>query len=284
MSWIKKDRPKIKTSSDEIKDVPDNLWISCPKCGEMIHHKDYKKLQNSCPKCGYHMMLLPSERFDILFDSAKYKVLPHPEVKEDPLKFTDLKKYSDRLAQQRSKTGEKDVIKSAIGKIDGQETVLSIFDFRFMAGSMGVATGEALVQAMKLAVSKKAPFVVFTASGGARMQESVLSLMQMVRTTVGVNMLDEAKLPYIVVFTDPTYGGVPASFAMVGDIHIAEKGARIGFAGRRVIEETNREKLPKEFQTAEFLKEKGMVDIVIDRQDMKSTLSNVMTLLLKAKK
>jgi len=216
----------------------------------------------------------------MIFDTGAYELIPVPEAPHDPLKFRDEKKYSDRLREYRKKTGQQDAMRVAVGNIDGAEAVVAIQNFRFMGGSMGAALGEAMLKAAEEAVGRRAPLIVFAASGGARMQEGILSLMQMPRTTIAVQMVKEARLPYIVVLTNPTTGGVTASFAMLGDVHLAEPGALIGFAGPRVIEQTIREKLPEGFQRSEFLMEKGMVDLVVRRADIKGTLSKLIRVLI----
>ena len=280
MNWLKDVlRPKIKTIFSKIRDVPENMWLPCPKCGTLMYRKDLHNHLNVCTKCDYHMFLDLKDRFESLFDGAKYTTVELNKVKEDPLNFKDLKKYKDRLSQYRNSTKAQDAVEVAYGKVGGVDTVICAFNFEFMGGSMGTFVGEAILKAAETAVKKKAALVVVPASGGARMQEGMLSLMQMARTTMAINKVRDAGLPYIVVFANPTMGGVSASFAMLGDVHIAEKGALIGFAGKRVIEQTIKQKLPPEFQTAECLKEQGMVDIVVHRKDLKDTLANVLRIL-----
>jgi acetyl-CoA carboxylase carboxyl transferase subunit beta len=264
------------------RESPDNLWIKCPESGQMVFQKDVEANLNVIPGSGHHLRLSAQKRLQCMFDDAKWVDVALPEVPVDPLKFRDEKRYTDRLKDSRSKTGMQDAVKAGYGRVEGQPAVIAVQDFDFMGGSLGMAVGEALVTAMMTAVEKKTPFVLFTASGGARMQEGILSLMQMPRTTVAVQALASAKLPYIVVLTNPTTGGVTASYAMLGDVHIAEPGALIGFAGPRVIEQTIREKLPEGFQRAEFLKAHGMVDMVVPRQEMKATVARVMRLLTPA--
>ncbi len=284
MNWLNDVlRPKIKTLFSKIKDVPENMWIPCPKCSTLLYRKDIQTHLNVCPKCDYHLFLYVEERFISLFDNGKYTKLDLPKVKDDPLNFKDLKKYKDRLSTYRKSTKEYDAIDVAIGKVSGIDTVIAAFNFEFMGGSMGSFVGEAILKAAETAVKKNAAFVIVPASGGARMQESMLSLMQMARTTLAINKVRDAGLPYIVILTNPTMGGVSASFAMLGDVHIAEQKALIGFAGKRVIEQTIKQKLPAEFQTAEYLEEQGMVDIVVHRKDLKSTLSNVLKMLMHNK-
>lgn len=264
----------------KIKDVPENMWLPCPKCGTLMYRKDLHNHLNVCTKCDYHLFLQINDRFESLFDDGKFTKVEIADVKDDPLNFKDLKKYKDRLSQYRNSTKSRDAAEVAYGKIGGVDAVVCAFNFEFMGGSMGTFVGEAILKAEETAVKKHAAFITIPASGGARMQESMLSLMQMARTTMAVNKVRDAKLPYIVVFANPTMGGVSASFAMLGDIHIAEKGALIGFAGKRVIEQTIKQKLPPEFQTAECLKEQGMVDIVVHRKDLKDTLANILKMLM----
>ena len=282
MNWLKDIfRPKIKTMFSKIKDVPENMWLPCPKCGTLMYRKDLHNHLNVCTKCDYHLFLQINDRFESLFDDGKFTKVEIADVKDDPLNFKDLKKYKDRLSQYRNSTKSRDAAEVAYGKIGGVDAVVCAFNFEFMGGSMGTFVGEAILKAAETAVKKHAAFITIPASGGARMQESMLSLMQMARTTMAVNKVRDAKLPYIVVFANPTMGGVSASFAMLGDIHIAEKGALIGFAGKRVIEQTIKQKLPPEFQTAECLKEQGMVDIVVHRKDLKDTLANILKMLMR---
>ncbi len=267
----------------KIKDVPENMWQPCPKCGTLMYKKDLHDHLNVCPKCDYHLFLQPEDRFVSLFDNGKWTKVSVPEVKEDPLNFKDLQKYKDRLSKYRNATKCQDAVEVGYGKVGGKNTVIAVMNFEFMGGSMGTFVGEAILKAAETAIEKNAALVIVTASGGARMQEGMLSLMQMARTTMAINKVRDAKLPYIVVFANPTMGGVSASFAMLGDIHIAEKGAVIGFAGRRVIEQSIKQKLPPEFQTAEYLKDQGMVDIVVHRKKLKETLANVLNILMHNK-
>jgi acetyl-CoA carboxylase carboxyl transferase subunit beta len=261
------------------KEVPDNLWHKCPGCGHMIFHRDLEKALNVCQHCGHHMRLSAKRRLGMLFDDGQFQRIELPKVADDPLKFKDQKRYTDRLKETRSKTGEQDAIVVAHGRMGGMNVVAACFNFDFQGGSMGIAVGEGIVAAAELAVLQDAPLIVIPASGGARMQEGILSLMQMARTTVAVDKVKEKRLPYIVLLTDPTTGGVSASFAMLGDIAIAEPGAVIGFAGARVIENTIREKLPEGFQKAEYLLEHGMVDMVVPRRDLRATMIRVLSLL-----
>ena len=281
MSWLENVvRPKIRTFLSAKRDTPDNLWHKCKNCGEMIFHRDLAENLQVCTNCGHHGRLRAKDRLDNLFDGGTWEKIDNPEVPVDPLKFRDQRKYTDRLKEARTKTGDQDAVTIATGAIGGQNAVVLVQDFAFMGGSLGMAAGESIVKGAELAIERRAPFILFAAAGGARMQEGILSLMQMPRSTVAVQMVREAGLPYIVVMTDPTTGGVTASYAMLGDIHIAEPGALIGFAGPRVIEQTIREKLPEGFQRAEYLLEHGMVDMVVKRGDMRDTLARLISLLM----
>lgn len=281
MNWITNFvRPKIKALISSKKDVPDNLWQKCPGCEAMLYHQDLVKHLRVCHHCGHHLRMSVTERLEMLFDNGVYEVEELPKTAVDPLKFKDRKKYIDRLKDAQNATGRKDGIVVAAGDIGGQKAVIAAFDFSFMGGSMGAGVGDGLVTAARRAVSLKAPFIVIPASGGARMQEGIISLMQMPRSVIAVEQVKEARLPYIVLLTDPTTGGVSASFAMLGDIQIAEPGAQIGFAGRRVIQETIRASLPEGFQTAEYLKDHGMVDMVVPRGELHQTLSSLLNLLM----
>jgi len=264
------------------RDTPENLWIKCPETGEMVFHKDLEENKWVIPASGFHMKMPAKARLADLFDDGAYEALPQPKVAQDPLKFRDSKKYSDRLRDSRTKTEQEDTILAGVGKLQGLKIVAVVHEFQFMGGSLGIAAGEAIVKAFERAISERCPLVMFPASGGARMQEGILSLMQLPRTTVAVNMLKEAGMPYIVVLTNPTTGGVTASYAMLGDVHIAEPGAEICFAGKRVIEQTIREKLPEGFQTSEYLLDHGMVDMVIDRHAIPDTLANLLKIMTKA--
>lgn len=260
-------------------EVPENLWHQCPSCERMIFHRDLEANQRVCPHCNHHMRVGPEYRFQSLFDDGSWTQIELPKAPIDPLKFRDAKRYSDRLKEAQAKTKTQDALQAAHGRVDDLPAVIAVMNFDFMAGSMGAALGEAFVTAARLAVLQDAAFIIVTSSGGARMQEGALSLMQMARTTIAVEEVKEAGLPYIVILTDPTTGGVTASFAMLGDIHIAEPGAVIGFAGARVIEQTIRETLPEGFQKAEYLLEHGMVDMVVHRFEMRQTLARVLGLL-----
>ncbi len=283
MSWLSNlTPPGIKAMFRKPDDAADSLWVKCPGCGEMLFGKDLEAALNVCAGCGHHLKQPVEERLKMIFDEARYAVIDVPPPPEDPLGFRDEKKYVDRLKEYRRKTGRPDAMTAAVGAIEGVTAVAAVQDFEFMGGSMGMALGETMIRAAETAVERRAPLIAFTASGGARMQEGILSLMQMPRTTIAVQMMREARLPYIVVLTHPTTGGVTASFAMLGDIHIAEPGALIGFAGPRVIEQTIREKLPEGFQRAEFLKDKGMVDLVVPRAELKAALARLIRVLTKA--
>lgn len=279
MSWLTNFvRPKIRALVRKT-EVPDNLWDTCPACGKMIFHRDLEANQRVCTHCGHHMRLPAKRRLETLFDDGAYARIELPKTIQDPLKFRDQKKYADRLKAAREKTGEQDAILVAHGRIGGVAAVIAAFDFEFQGGSMGVAVGEALIAAARLAVLQQAALIVVPASGGARMQEGILSLMQLPRTVIAAEEVKEAGLPYLVLLTDPTTGGVSASFAMLGDIAIAEPGATVGFAGARVIEETIREKLPPGFQKAEYLLDHGMVDMVVHRHELRAAIGKLLKLL-----
>jgi acetyl-CoA carboxylase carboxyl transferase subunit beta len=280
MSWLTNFvLPKIRAVVAK-KDVPDNLWHKCPNCGQMLFYRELEANLFVCGNCGHHLRLAPERRLALLFDDGQCQRIELPRPVADPLKFRDRKRYADRLKEAQAKNGGgRDALVVAHGTIGGIPAVVAVFDFDFMAGSMGVAVGEGLLSAARLAVLQEAALLVVAASGGARMQEGILSLMQMPRTTLAVEMVKEAELPYLVLLTDPTTGGVSASFAMLGDITLAEPGAVIGFAGARVIEETIREKLPEGFQRAEYLLEHGMVDMVVPRRDLRDTVARILGLL-----
>ena len=273
--------PKIRAVVAK-KEVPDNLWHKCPGCGQMLFHRELEANLHVCAACGHHLRLAPDKRLAMLFDDGKYTLIELPKTLADPLKFRDRKRYSERLKEaQGAKGTTRDAALVAHGTIGGAAAVVCVFDFGFMGGSMGIAVGEALLSAARLAVLQEAALIVIPSSGGARMQEGILSLMQMPRTTLAVEMVKETGRPYIVLLADPTTGGVSASFAMLGDVTLAEPGAVIGFAGARVIEETIREKLPDGFQRSEYLLEHGMVDIVVHRRDLKATLDRMLGLLFR---
>ncbi|MBX8825679.1 acetyl-CoA carboxylase, carboxyltransferase subunit beta [Ochrobactrum sp. SFR4] len=281
MNWITNYvRPKLNSMLGR-RDMPENLWIKDPSTGEMVFHKDLESNQWVIPASGHHMRIPAKDRLRFFFDEGKYEVLENPKVATDPLKFRDEKKYVDRLKDYRNRTQQDDCIINALGTIEDLPIVATVQDFAFMGGSLGMAAGDAIIKAAETAIAKKRPLVLFTASGGARMQEGILSLMQMPRTTVAVEMLKEAGLPYIVVLTNPTFGGVTASYAMLGDVHIAEPGTMIGFAGARVIEQTIREKLPEGFQSAEYLLDHGMIDMVVSRLEMKETVARILKIMMK---
>lgn len=281
MNWITNFvRPKIRALRTQKTEVPDNLWTKCPGCGAMLFHRDLEKNIQVCHHCGHHLRLSVDERLKYLMDQGRFTLHALPSVPVDPLKFRDRKKYADRLKDAQTDSGHRDGLRIAEGTIGGKPVVIAAFDFSFMGGSMGIAVGSGIVRAGEIAVKNKAALMVIPASGGARMQEGILSLMQMPRTTIAVQRMREAKLPYMVLLTDPTTGGVSASFAMLGDIHIAEPGAQIGFAGKRVIEETIRQKLPDKFQTAEYLLDHGMVDMVVARKDQPGAIARILNVLM----
>jgi len=283
MNWIANFvRPRIKSwIATRANETPENLWKKCSSCGEMIFHRDLSLAQNVCPQCGHHMRIGPAARFTAIFDAESYEELPQPEVALDPLKFRGEKRYSDELKSTRGKLARVDALSAARGTLDGMPVLIAVQPFDFLGGSLGMGVGEGLVQAIEAAVAEKRPFVLFVSSGGARMQEGILSLMQMPRVTIAVDMLRETGLPYIVVLTDPTFGGVSAYYAMLGDVQIAEPGARIGFAGQRVTQGQIREQYPEGFQRAEWLLSRGMLDMVVHRHEMRETLSRIVHLLMK---
>jgi acetyl-CoA carboxylase carboxyl transferase subunit beta len=281
MNWITNFvRPKINSMLGR-REMPDNLWIKDPESGEMVFHKDLEENQYVIPSSGHHMKISARERLKFFFDDGKFETLENPKVMADPLKFRDEKRYVDRLKDARTKTGMEDAILNGAGTIEGLPIVATVQDFAFMGGSLGMAAGDAIIRAFDTALQRRRPLVLFAASGGARMQEGIVSLMQLPRTTVTLDRLKEAGLPYIVVLTNPTTGGVTASYAMLGDVHIAEPGALIGFAGPRVIEQTIREKLPDGFQRAEYLMDHGMVDMVVSRLELKATIARLLKILMK---
>ncbi|HEY7384857.1 MAG TPA: acetyl-CoA carboxylase, carboxyltransferase subunit beta [Beijerinckiaceae bacterium] len=281
MNWISEVvRPKIKTLFK--RETPENLWIKCPETGQMVFHKDVEANGWVIPVSNHHLRIDATQRLKLMFDSGTWLDVALPQVETDPLKFRDEKRYVDRLKDARAKTGMQDAFKIGFGRVDDLPMTIAVQDFSFMGGSLGMAAGEAFVKGAETAVDKRTPYVLFAASGGARMQEGILSLMQLPRTTVAVRRLRQARLPYIVVLTNPTTGGVTASYAMLGDVQLAEPGALIGFAGPRVIEQTIREKLPEGFQRSEYLKEHGMVDMVVHRHELKATIVRLSRLLMKA--
>ena len=281
MSWLNRVRNSIPFLPK--RETPDNLWHKCRSCEAMVFTKEWEDNLQVCPRCDHHDRIRAHTRFDQVFDDADYELLATPDVREDPLRFRDTKKYSDRIKTARQNTEQKDALLNARGTIEGREAIVGVQDFAFMGGSMGVAVGSAFVAGVEAAIAAKAPYIIFTAAGGARMQEGILSLMQMPRSTVALQLLREAGLPYIVVMTDPTTGGVTASYAMLGDVQLAEPGALIGFAGQRVIEQTIREKLPEGFQRAEYLLDHGMIDMVTHRRDVRATLASLIDYLVPAR-
>src|SRR4051812_40777288 len=276
--WLSRIAPGVRGAFAK-RETPENLWVKCPDTGEMIYRSDLEAALWVTP-AGRHMRIGPEARFKFTFDEAEYEVLPTPAVFEDPLKFSDGKSYKDRLAAARKATGEQDAMAIAFGKVGGAAAVVLVQDFAFMGGSLGMAAGEGFIAAAEAAIQRQIPLVAFTAAGGARMQEGALSLMQMARTTLAINQMKDAGLPYVVVLTDPTTGGVTASYAMLGDVHLAEPGALIGFAGPRVIEQTIRETLPPGFQRSEYLVEKGMVDRVTPRKELPAVLGSILGTLM----
>ena len=284
MSWISRVRNAISFVIPNKAETPDNLWHKCKGCGTMVFTKELEENLHVCPHCEHHERIGPALRFQYLFDEGSYTVLISPRVVDDPLKFRDQKPYPARLKAARAATGEPDAFLNARGTILGRTAVIGVQDFAFMGGSMGQAVGEAFIAGVEAAIAAHAPYIVFTASGGARMQEGILSLMQMPRTTVAIEMLHDAGLPYIVVLTDPTSGGVMAAYAMLGDVQIAEPRATLAFTGRRVIENTIREKLPDDFQTSEYYRDHGLVDMVTHRKELRETLGQLIGLLCAEKK
>jgi acetyl-CoA carboxylase carboxyl transferase subunit beta len=278
MNWLTRVRNALPFVAK--RETEETLWIKCPSCSQMIFSKEYEENLSVCPACNHHGRIGPTARFEQLFDEGSWKPLSTPTSKDDPLKFRDTKKYVDRIKAARVATGEIDALINARGTITGRKAVIGIQDFAFMGGSMGVAVGDAFIIGIRAAIADKCPYIIFTASGGARMQEGILSLMQMPKMTVGVEELKEAGLPYIVVMTDPTSGGVMASYATLGDIQLAEPGATLAFTGRRVIENTIREKLPDDFQTSQYLLDHGMLDMVVERKDLRDMLGRLIGYLM----
>ena len=283
MNWLTKSvLPKIKAFVNKEKTIQ-NLWIKCNSCNQMIFEKDLKKNLNICSMCNFHMPYYPKERLKNLFDENKFEQIDYSTENQDILGFKDIKRYSDRLKASKKKTEQDDCVLLAKGKIGSFPVVIAAFDFRFMGGSMGRSVGNAFIKGANIAVDQKCAFITIPSSGGARMQEGIISLMQMPKTIAALQIIEDAKLPHIVILTNPTTGGVTASFAMLGDVHIAEPGATIGFAGKRVIEETVKENLPENFQTSEYLLEHGMIDIVADRKQHRKILSNILNITLSNK-
>jgi acetyl-CoA carboxylase carboxyl transferase subunit beta len=282
LNWISNVvRPKIRSFLNR-RDVPENLWIKCPDTGQLVFYKDVEANGFVIPGSNYHMRMSAAARLKSMFDGETWIDIGVPEVPTDPLKFRDERRYIDRLRDARAKVGQNDAVKLGLGKLDRLPVVIAVQDFDFMGGSLGMAAGEAVIKGLRTAAEKRTPFILFAASGGARMQEGILSLMQMPRTTIAVQMLRAERQPYLVVLTNPTTGGVTASYAMLGDVHIAEPGALIGFAGPRVIEQTIREKLPEGFQKAEYLRDHGMIDMVVHRHKLRATLSTLCRLFTRA--
>src|SRR4026209_1154222 len=280
MNWISNlVRPKIRSFLR--RETPENLWIKCPETGQLVFYKDVEANQFVIPSSNYHMRISAPQRLKAMFDGGEFDDVALPEVTLDPLRFRDERRYADRLKDARAKTGLQDAVKVGIGRLEGQMVTIAVQDFDFMGGSLGMAAGEAVVVGLETALNRGTPFIMFAASGGARMQEGILSLMQLPRTTVGVQMLRESRKPYIVVLTNPTTGGVTASYATLGDIQLAEPGALIGFAGQRAIEQTSRGQLPEGFQRAEYLLDHGMVDMVVPRQDLRDMLAKLCRVLTK---
>ena len=279
MSWLSSVRNALSFVVPTKKETPDNLWHKCKGCGQLVFAKELADNLHVCPHCDHHERIGPKQRFAQLFDDGIHTLLPPPRVAEDPLKFRDTKRYSDRIKSARAATGEPDALLNARGLIGGRKAVVGVQDFAFMGGSMGQAVGEAFVAGVRAAIAERAPYIIFAASGGARMQEGILSLMQMPRSTVAIQMLHDAGLPYIVVLTDPTSGGVMAAYAMLGDVQIAEPKATLAFTGRRVIEQTIREKLPDDFQTSEYYLDHGLIDMVVARKDLPATLARLIDFL-----
>jgi len=276
MNWLTNFvKPKLSALVNR-REVPENLWQNCPSCANMMHHKDLNENLRVCITCNYHFRMSAEKRIEILFGENNFKEIELNIIPDDPLKFNDKKKYTDRLKEYRKKTNRNDAFILGKGDINQKKAVFGFMNFNFMGGSMGRAVGDGIVFGTKKAIENKCPYIIFTSSGGARMQEGIISLMQMPRTVAAVELLNQNKIPYIVVLTEPTTGGVTASFAMLGDITIAEKGSTIGFAGKRVIQDTIREELPIDFQKAEYLHEHGMVDIIVHRKDLKKTLSDIL--------
>ncbi len=276
MAWFKKARKPIAAAKDKSSRVPEGLWVKCAGCSQAIYHKDLATTLNVCPKCGHHFRLSAAERLRMLFDDGQWTEYDRGLVSTDPLTFTDTKPYRARLEASIESTGLKDAVICASGRIDGVETIVAAMEYSFIGGSMGVVVGEKITRAIERAIERRLPVVIVCCSGGARMMEGALSLMQMAKISGALARLDKARLPYISVLTDPTTGGVTASFAMLGDLNIAEPKALIGFAGPRVIEQTIRQKLPEGFQRSEFLLEKGMVDLIVDRRELKAALARAL--------
>src|SRR3954466_1687908 len=276
MAWFKRARKPIAATKEKARRVPEGLWVKCPGCSQVIYNKDLATNLNVCPKCAYHFRIGAAERLRVLFDEGTFTEYDKSLVSTDPLKFTDTKPYRMRLESSIEATGQKDAVIAPPGRIDGIQTTVAAMEYSFIGGSMGVVVGEKITRAIERAIDNRWPVVIVCSSGGARMMEGALSLMQMAKISGALARLAQERLPYIAVLTDPTTGGVTASFAMLGDLNIAEPKALIGFAGPRVIEQTIRQKLPEGFQRAEFLLEKGMIDLVIDRREMKAVIAKAL--------
>ncbi|GGB00935.1 acetyl-CoA carboxylase carboxyl transferase subunit beta [Mucilaginibacter sp. NFR10] len=274
MAWFKRELKGIITTTEEKKEAPDGIWNKCPNCKKPLHYSEQVENQYVCHYCGFHLRIGSKEYFSVLFDNNEFTELFPELTSGDPLHFEDTKKYTDRLKETQHKTGLKDAIRAGAGKIDGQDLVIACMDFNFIGGSMGSVVGEKIARSIDYCIQHKVPFLMISKSGGARMMEAAFSLMQMAKTSAKLALLSQAKIPYISLLTDPTTGGVTASYAMLGDINIAEPGALIGFAGPRVIKETIKKDLPKGFQTAEFVQEHGFLDFIVDRREMKEKLAS----------
>ncbi|WP_113661657.1 acetyl-CoA carboxylase, carboxyltransferase subunit beta [Pedobacter nanyangensis] len=281
MSWFRREKKGISTSTEEKKEAPDGLWNKCPNCKKALHSADLQENKWVCQYCSYHLRVGSKEYFNVLFDNNEYTELFADLTSGDPLHFIDSKPYTDRLLETTKKTGLKDAIRAAHGKIDGEEIMIACMDFNFIGGSMGSVVGEKIARSIDYSLKKKVPFLMISKSGGARMMEAAFSLMQMAKTSAKLALLSQAKIPYISLLTDPTTGGVTASYAMLGDINIAEPGALIGFAGPRVIKETIKKDLPKGFQTSEFVLEHGFLDFIVDRREMKAKLATFLKMMKK---
>ncbi len=281
MSWFKREKKGISTSTDEKKEAPDGLWNKCPSCKKALHSADLQESKWVCQYCNYHLRVGSKEYFHVLFDNNEFTELDANLTSGDPLHFIDSKPYTDRIVETTKKTGLKDAIRAGYGKIDGEDIVIACMDFNFIGGSMGSVVGEKIARSIDYSLKKKIPFLMISKSGGARMMEAAFSLMQMAKTSAKLALLSQAKIPYISLLTDPTTGGVTASYAMLGDINIAEPGALIGFAGPRVIKETIKKDLPKGFQTSEFVLEHGFLDFIVDRREMKDKLATFLKMMKK---
>ncbi len=281
MSWFRREKKGISTSTEEKKEAPDGLWNKCPNCKKALHSADLQENKWVCQYCSYHLRVGSKEYFHVLFDNNEYTELFADLTSGDPLNFIDSKPYTDRLLETTKKTGLKDAIRAAHGKIEGEEIMIACMDFNFIGGSMGSVVGEKIARSIDYSLKKKVPFLMISKSGGARMMEAAFSLMQMAKTSAKLALLSQAKIPYISLLTDPTTGGVTASYAMLGDINIAEPGALIGFAGPRVIKETIKKDLPKGFQTSEFVLEHGFLDFIVDRREMKAKLATFLKMMKK---